>query len=276
MASETVVSPPIPGAGRSAEWYYPTFPNTQYPGGPNSTVLYRGSGSTELNATTGTNGAGAAVRVDDYLGSWACDLYVPVVALGLARLTMPCTPTWEHQAPPVGSKSSALACWRIIARMAFSNPAGAIGVKDTGLEVCYYNGVTPIYTGLAFFGFIITGINTISILGRHLDADAPGFSLNLQVPAAVLADITKWHDYEIRIIGATTGAPALAKFLVDGQLVATQPFDGVKLPNSFRTSNNGPYPCCLVQTINYSAGDVTHVYVNHVDVQAAPNESALL
>jgi hypothetical protein len=120
-------------------------------------------------------------------------------------------------------------CWRIAALMAFDNPAGAIA-GDVGLSLCPGASIAIRAANQAGIEYGPRTTGNIGVTVRAVDAGALTFDANLAANFQP-ADMTDWHLYEMRIIGADVNAEAVIKFLIDGVTCLTLPWGaGTVLP----------------------------------------------
>jgi hypothetical protein len=160
-----------------------------------------------------------------------------------------------------------MACWRIVAILAFD---AGLGAGDTGLEIgagfqSQYNIVSSVTPG-----FRVGPGSLTSAVFQVKQVAGGAFTINQTLINTL--DVTDWNAYELRFIGATDKRPALVKVFVNGQQLASASWGpGTLLP----AWGNG-------SSIGYGFGvgnrGATGTYLSHcgVQIQAAPTEDALL
>lgn len=126
------------------------------------------------------------------------------------------------------SKAEDFACWSFSGILAFDAIPGPI-VGDVGITLGV--GTRAEIRGAALFAGIELGpsdVGTISVIARQAD----GGALTLNQVVTNTLDLTLYHEYELRIIGATSTAEAQLKVLIDGSVLAVIPWGaGTVLPD---------------------------------------------
>lgn len=168
-----------------------------------------------------------------------------------------------------------IACWRLIALLAFEQPLGPIAC-DAGI-VWGPGANTQIRGGAAqagmFFG--MRGIDDIGLSVRTVDGGALTDRPAIDLPDGF--DLEDWHTYEMRLVSATTAAEAVLRCLLDEEVVYEEPWGpGTILPPPKNGAAYGYY-----WSVNNRGGSpdfTTRMYLapDGVGFHGAMTEDALL
>lgn len=225
---ETVLSPPVPGAGRTHDWMWPVPAVSYFAGasaGVYSRTQYRAS-SNYVQYNTNLTGVGGAIAPALYQGT-------PVYSLTSGVATVPGTGPSTHFAFNAGLPSPSVPLgiagiinggsadprhvvrtWAILAFV--GTPAAD---QDFGFELlCPANANTTsiIHDNAQGFGWIKRASGAISFI-----VNGPGgLAFHDVVPAAGF-NASLLNAYEMRLTAATVTAPASLVGLVNGQTLFT-------------------------------------------------------
>lgn len=265
---ESVVSPPVRGAGRSFDISYPS-PQLENNGnlaqglewinrqgisifGQGTVTGFgippAGSGWTTYRGRFAHRQTGSGTSGGFYKTGSNFDMYFP-----------------QTRASIGGNFNDDFRCWRVLGILAFDG--SALGAGDIGIEVsppANYDmivGLTPGYRVAP------TAAGAISFQVRQTSGAA--FTVN-QVVANV--DVNDWHAYELRFIGATATADGVCKCFIDGILKASFNYGvGTLLPS---WANGGAIGYQLSNG-NRGAASV-YICKNGLQVAASATEQGLL
>ena len=167
------------------------------------------------------------------------------------------------------------ACYRCQAIIAFESHS--VYTSDIGIiwatAVAGGYDIQNAVVGSSGFGFCQTAADEVSFVRRSVNGG--GALTKTVVRKTSVADLQKWHVYEVRVIGATATQNAKLKVLVDGALILNLDWITDNLPNPIHS--NGIYGFNTV-LVNHAAnaGSVGQFAVNRVRFMIAQDEQSLL
>lgn len=268
------------GAGRLIST---TWPDLSYPGNPNAgTILHRprlsADGAMVMTQTQiGAPPAGEGPVYYQHLRAMKFPAgngtgYINAPFGGVSRPTH-IYPALERMLSANLDGLDEIACWRVVALMAFDQPGGVVP-KDCGFFVGAGSNTKIRGDVQAGWSLGLIGPDAIGLTTRQV-TNGPQIEHPLPLPPGF--DITAWHVYETRILSATSGAEAQLIVVVDDEPLLTLlwgpgtvlpiPQDGVALGFYWGVSNLGGSP-----------DFTTTLYIANGGVQlhAAMTEDALL
>lgn len=271
MASETVVTPPTPGAGRILDCAWPGKDTNPWSGISLNIETRIGSYTGGRTLTHGVQTAGGAIAWAVYQGVDCLKLTAPAAAGSGDFYTSPdvlrCHVRTTKGHPLPGSCTD-FAVYRTYINAAF--PTIPAADNDMGLELLpQSSGGTPyLINGGGSDGIAITrGADG----HMYLMARAGGVLKKYAIDTAAGFDPTLFHAYELRLTSATKVAEASLKCLVDGVLVQTLNWGaGTVLPVS-NNANPGFLP-----GIFSMEGNAGVFYLEQWRVIYGPTEQATL
>lgn len=282
MRAETVIGPNSPGAGRSYSYSWPPQEFIAAGSQPTLSTLYRPNAFSLINQiTNGTGGAPPGPQGATFYRGLHC--YRVTADATSVRVFQPiATSGAPYQAyfpivrPTLANldRLDGFACWRVAALLAFDNPAGAVP-GDLGITWCPGLNTTPRF-GESGVTFGVTNTSTVNLTVVQVDGGARTFDQN--VPAGSTPDVTNWHLYELRALGATRATEATLKACIDGRTVFTLPWGpGTVLPGlqSGVAGANLGYRWSLSNRGGAAFTTAVYVASSGIQIAAAPTETDL-
>jgi hypothetical protein len=263
---EQTISPIIRGAGRSLDMSYPA-PQIQVEGNNAIGIEWTNRQAYtiwDMGTVTGFGAPPAGSGWKMYKGRIAHRQTGDGVSGGFYLTGSNFTITFGQNKSGAGAYADDFRCWRVTLIAAFD---GGVGTGDTGLEIgpaLNYD----IRTGTPP-GFRLgpgSAANTLLQIRRN---GGGAFTVDQQVAAL---DVTEWHMYEMRFIGATDKNDAIFRAFVDGAQVASFSWGAGTLLPFFANGSSFGY---MIGVGNRGTSGV-YTAMNGLSVQAAPTEAALL
>lgn len=268
------------GAGRLISAVWPDF---QYPGNPApQNILNRPRLSPEgaMVMIQTQVGAPPAGEGPTYYNALRCMKYPAGNGTGyiVAPFVGPSRPTHIYPALErmIGSNLDGLdeiACWRLVALLAFAQPGGPVP-KDCGVFIGAGSNTKIRGDVQAGWSLGLIGPDAIGLTTRQVTG---GPQIEHALPLPVGFDITAWHTYEMRILSAMSGTEAQLVIVADDEPLLTLLWGpGTVLPIPQEGASLGFY--WGVSNLGGSPDFTTTLYVANGGIQlhAAMTEDALL